>query len=339
MGLSIVVENTFKEYKHLIITAAIMVILLGLFMYIVALDSITVTVDGRDYQWKTLAGTVESALRERNIVLNPGDEVKPGPEARVYEGMAIQIIRGFSVVIKRAGTAMNFATTAKPVGEVLLAAGIKTGADDRIVPSPDYIVKPNQIIRVIGVTTNTITRQVVLNPATELVKDGNMDRGDQKIIRQGEPGLAERKVKEIYEDGRLSRTVTLAEKILKPVKNTVIALGIKPVVRVLETSRATYRYVEMRVMEATAYYPGPESCGIYARNGRTYTGKKAGFGTVAVDKRIIPLGTKLYIEGYGYAEATDIGAAIKGNRIDLCFETYREAEMFGRRKVKVYILE
>jgi 3D (Asp-Asp-Asp) domain-containing protein len=93
------------------------------------------------------------------------------------------------------------------------------------------------------------------------------------------------------------------------------------------------------VMEATAYYPGPESCGIYARNGRTYTGKKAGFGTVAVDKRVIPLGTKLYIEGYGYAEATDIGGAIKGNRIDLCFETYREAEMFGRRKVKVYILE
>lgn len=90
-------------------------------------------------------------------------------------------------------------------------------------------------------------------------------------------------------------------------------------------------------MEATAYDPGPISCGPNA-NGYTATGMKAGYGVVAVDPRVIPLGTKVYVEGYGYAIAADIGGAIKGNRIDLCYNTYQEAIRFGRRMVRVYLL-
>ncbi len=65
---------------------------------------------------------------------------------------------------------------------------------------------------------------------------------------------------------------------------------------------------------------------------------KAQKGVVAVDTRFIPLGTRLYIPGYGLAVAADRGSAIKGNRIDLCFNTYAEAVRFGRRIVEVYIL-
>ena len=81
-------------------------------------------------------------------------------------------------------------------------------------------------------------------------------------------------------------------------------------------------------MEATAYSGG----------GTTASGMAAAVGRVAVDPRVIPLGTRLYIEGYGYAVAADTGGAIKGNRIDLFFETYDEAISFGRRKVTVYVL-
>ncbi|MBC7319301.1 G5 domain-containing protein [bacterium] len=90
-------------------------------------------------------------------------------------------------------------------------------------------------------------------------------------------------------------------------------------------------------MIATAYDPGPRSCGTYA-DGYTSIGLKAGYGVVAVDPSVIPLGKKLYIEGYGYAIAGDVGRAIKGLRIDLGFDTYREAINFGVRKVRVYIL-
>jgi 3D (Asp-Asp-Asp) domain-containing protein len=90
-------------------------------------------------------------------------------------------------------------------------------------------------------------------------------------------------------------------------------------------------------MIATAYDPGVRSCGIYA-SGYTSIGLKAGYGVVAVDPTVIPLGKKLYIEGYGYAIAGDVGQAIKGLRVDLGFDSYREAINFGRRKVRVYIL-
>lgn len=90
-------------------------------------------------------------------------------------------------------------------------------------------------------------------------------------------------------------------------------------------------------MEATAYDPGPISCGPHA-TGHTSVGLHAGYGIVAVDPRVIPLGTRLYVEGYGFAVAADIGSAIKGNRIDLGYPTYRSALQFGRHKVRVYLL-
>jgi 3D (Asp-Asp-Asp) domain-containing protein len=91
-------------------------------------------------------------------------------------------------------------------------------------------------------------------------------------------------------------------------------------------------------MIATGYDPGPRSCGKYA-SGWTAIGMRAGRGVVAVDPRIIPLGTRLYVEGYGYAIAGDVGGAIKGYRIDLGHNTYGEARQVGRRRVRVYVLD
>ena len=94
----------------------------------------------------------------------------------------------------------------------------------------------------------------------------------------------------------------------------------------------------MLIMVATAYDPGPRSCGRYA-SGWTAIGMRAGKGVVAVDPSVIPLGTRLYIEGYGPAVAGDVGRAIKGRRIDLGYGTYREAIAWGRRTVRVYVLD
>jgi 3D (Asp-Asp-Asp) domain-containing protein len=73
--------------------------------------------------------------------------------------------------------------------------------------------------------------------------------------------------------------------------------------------------------------------------GYTYRGNKLHKGLVAVDPSVIPLGTRLYIPGYGHAIADDIGGAIKGNKIDLAFESRSEALQFGRQRITIYILE
>lgn len=95
-------------------------------------------------------------------------------------------------------------------------------------------------------------------------------------------------------------------------------------------------YSKVLNMNATAYSPDPAENGGYSV---TALGTPLRRGVVAVDRRVIPLGTKLYIEGYGYARAEDTGGAIKGNRIDLLFNTKAECRNFGRRTVKVYILK
>ena len=89
-------------------------------------------------------------------------------------------------------------------------------------------------------------------------------------------------------------------------------------------------------MVATAYYAGG---GGINGNGITATGLRATYGIVAVDPKVIPLGTKLFIPGYGPALAADTGGWVKGNRIDLVFNSLEECYRWGRRSIKVYIVE
>ena len=87
-------------------------------------------------------------------------------------------------------------------------------------------------------------------------------------------------------------------------------------------------------MEATAYTAADGD-----GNGITSIGLTAKHGIIAVDPRVIPYGTRVYIPGYGFAVAGDTGGAIIGNRIDLCMDSYHDAISFGRRNLEMYILE
>ena len=87
-------------------------------------------------------------------------------------------------------------------------------------------------------------------------------------------------------------------------------------------------------MHASAYLPSDGG-----GSGITASGIPARRGVVAVDPNVIPLGSRLYIPGYGEAIAADTGGAIVGQKIDLCMESYDEAIQFGRRNVEVYVLE
>jgi Uncharacterized protein conserved in bacteria len=93
------------------------------------------------------------------------------------------------------------------------------------------------------------------------------------------------------------------------------------------------RYSRELVMTASAYTAQDDGNGA-----TTYRGHELRRGLAAVDPRVIPLGTRLFIRGYGYAIADDIGGAIKGNKIDLAFEDRAAALQFGVQRVTVYVL-
>jgi len=100
-----------------------------------------------------------------------------------------------------------------------------------------------------------------------------------------------------------------------------IILGQKP-----KPNYITQRFV------VTAYSPGDQGVGT-----KTASGKRVRRGHVAVDRRRIPFGTKMYIPGYGHAVAEDTGGAIKGNRLDVYMTSRKQALRWGRRTVEVKI--
>ncbi len=140
------------------------------------------------------------------------------------------------------------------------------------------------------------------------------------------------------ENGKEIDRKLVAEKTVQESQNKIVAVGTK--VMVAQVSRGNNTVAangkEMYV-EATAYTAYCNGC-----SGKTATGinlrSNPDVKVIAVDPRIIPLGTKVWVEGYGYAVAGDVGGAIKGDKIDVFMPTKEQAFRFGRKKVKIRIL-
>jgi 3D (Asp-Asp-Asp) domain-containing protein len=168
----------------------------------------------------------------------------------------------------------------------------------------------------------------------------------EQVMQEGSDGLKKSVYQECYVDGKLVSKSLEEEFIIKDPVDKIIEVGTNEYE--VATSRGGFRFENELDMVASAYDLSFESCGKNPGDpyyGITASGTKAQPGTVAVDPRVIPLGTKLYIAStdgspdYGFATALDTGGAIKGNRIDLFMEDNSDANNYGIRQVKVYVLE
>ena len=244
-----------------------------------------------------------------------------------------QRLETVTVTIRSNGAERQVRTAQTTVGATLREAGVKVDPQDVVTPGTNERLRDGMTITVVHFyeAIETVKEPIAFDSVKTFTKA--LRPGQVKITRAGVRG--EKLVRYLvrYQDGKpIRRTVVGAEVVRKPV-DQVVSIGSAS----RYTSRGEYRTRRVLRMSATAYDPGPRSCGRYA-SGRTACGMAAGYGVVAVDTRVIPLGTRLYIEGYGYAIAGDRGTAIRGNRIDLGFDSYREAIRFGRRTVTVHVL-
>ena len=133
----------------------------------------------------------------------------------------------------------------------------------------------------------------------------------------------ERSVKKFQKTQGMPEDGIITKKIMNRIKSQAAKHG----------SKEPAKFSRKMTVEATAYTTEDPGCGLY-----TFRGNRLRKGLIAVDPRVIPLGTKLYIPGYGYAVADDTGGAIKGNKIDLGYESRSEAFKFGRRTLTIYVL-
>jgi 3D (Asp-Asp-Asp) domain-containing protein len=159
--------------------------------------------------------------------------------------------------------------------------------------------------------------------------------GTSKTVRTGINGEKEVKYRLTLKDDKEVKREALATKVLKKPVPEVVKVG---TMKQFASRGGYFSGRKVITMTATGYDASPAENGGNT-SGRTAIGLKIGHGVVAVDPKFIPLGTRLYIEGYGYAVAADTGGAIKGARIDLGHNSHREAQRVGRRKVIVHILD
>jgi 3D (Asp-Asp-Asp) domain-containing protein len=155
-------------------------------------------------------------------------------------------------------------------------------------------------------------------------------RGRLVKAQDGKPGSVKRTYKIILRDGKAVGKELIKEE-RSEAKNTVFLMGRDG----YQTSRGSWSRSKVIDMVATAYTDSPAENGGWTR---AANGMDLVYGIVAVDPRVIAIGTKLYVEGYGFAYAADTGGAIKGNRIDLCLPSSGACNAWGRRRVKVHVL-
>lgn len=165
---------------------------------------------------------------------------------------------------------------------------------------------------------------------TEYLESNQVAPGMSQVREQGEKGIVRRVIKTTYVGGELNDEHTIHEFVKSAAKKRVVIQNTQPV----KVEKAAVDISQLNInksftVEATAY--------TYTGN-RTATGVWPKEGLIAVDPRVIPLGTQVYVEGYGYAVAADTGGAIKGNIIDVFFPSLQRCLDWGRRPVKIYIL-
>ena len=194
------------------------------------------------------------------------------------------------------------------------------------------------IIRVTRVAERIVNLKSPVPFKVQRTVSAELRPGLSVVERPGKEGTVSRTYRIIYKNGKETGRELLKEQVLAQAQDRVVKVGPARTVSRSAASRLALNARSVLRMLATAYDPGPRSCGRSA-DGCTATGLRAGKGVVAVDPRVIRLGSRLYIEGYGHAIAGDTGRAIRGHRIDLGFATYREAKQFGRRYVTVHVLK
>jgi len=224
------------------------------------------------------------------------------------------------VTLEVGGDLLELTTTAQTVGEALAGWGFQLGRYDRLFPPAEALVTDGAYITYEPRPKLPAGEKVPLPFATTFELDEALPVGARCLVQEGRPGWAQL-VGDAYE-------------VLEEPQECAISVGSggEP------TGTGYWSGCPVLTMSATAYYPGPEDLGAGA-TGYAASGIKAHYGVVAVDPTVIPLGTMLYIEGYGSAVAGDVGGALKGNKIDLCFDDYPAAVRFGRHTVAVYVLE
>lgn len=315
------------RFLRICLAAGMIIIVLGLLGYAWAKKKVTLVVDGREMQVQTYSRTVADLLKNQGITFSSADQIDPSLDTSLKENLRVVVNHAVRVTLTADGQTKEILTCRNTVGDVLQEQGIPVKPGDLVEPAPDSSVAEGMEIKVVRVHTEEEVKEVPVACPTRREIDPHLAKGFSRVVQAGKDGLEKQRWQIVYHDGReVERRLIGSTLVREPVERVIRVGALQQVSR----GGQNIRFSRALDVIATAYtYTGHN----------TASGIPPHFGAIAVDPQVIPLGSRLYVEGYGFARALDTGGAIKGNRIDVFFETKEQTRRWGIRRVRVYILE
>lgn len=264
-------------------------------------------------------------------------------------GLALHIEHTFPVAVTADGKTTTAALPECTVAEALGAFGIALGTDDYTEPAMDAVVtRASNTIKVHRVTYKDYSVDKEIPYETQEHLTSLLYRKPDKVlkIQDGVNGHYQADLRDKIVDGQVVETIALREIVnIAPIPEIIKKYGAGAPVSDLEAPEGVTiengvpsTYSEVYTMRATGYS---------SKKGKGASGLGLYYGTFAVDPKIIPFGTKVYIASedgqfvYGWAIATDTGGFIHKNnmQVDLFYESFIESYLNAVQTVKVYVIE
>lgn len=290
-------------------------------------QQVTVKYDGQTKELRTAAQKPEQVLREAGVTLELGDgwQISGPSSKRVRDGSVIEVLRGkpFTVIIGE--KAQEYKSSKPTVGEALKQLQLPFHKE-QVYPGVEEPLVEGMQVYVLEKNEELHFSEAAVEIPVRYEEDYDLNFGTENVLQPGKEGTQRVVSKRVRNSDGTHSLQELTRHVLVEPETKVIRKGMAMSVY---TPEGYKRYTRKINAHASAYV---------ATGNRTSIGLVPYEGIVAVDPRMIPYYTKMYIPGYGIAMAGDTGGDMVGHRIDLFFNDYHQAIQWGRRDVEIYIL-
>jgi uncharacterized protein YabE (DUF348 family)/3D (Asp-Asp-Asp) domain-containing protein len=268
-----------------------------------------------------------AALAEAGLSVHGGDVLRLGSGE-------LMLLPSTGLLIRRHGRLAYARVIAPTLAQALAELGIDANPDDRLsvaglegTPLADLPIFEGMRVDLVQVARLTRTARQAVPFNTRQVDDPALAAGTTVVEQEGIEGERSLVTEVLLQDGEPVAERVVSDEITRPPRDRVLRRGTRP--RALPEDGAFGYVLTFVSSHVTAY----------CLRGTTATGSQVGPGTIAVDPTRIPLGSHLYVEGYGFGYALDTGGDIKGEAVDLWIASCDDAVRWGRRTVRVYVLD
>ncbi|TLF58577.1 DUF348 domain-containing protein, partial [Bacillus spizizenii] len=307
-----------------------------------AAKPVKLTINGKEKTLWSTAKTVGALLDEQDVDVKEQDQIDPAIDTDISKDMKIKIEPAFQVTVNDAGKQKKIWTTSTTVADFLKQQKMNIKDEDKIKPALDAKLtkgKADITITRIEKVTDVVEEKIAFDVKKQ--EDASLEKGKEKVVQKGKEGKLKKHFEVVKENGKEVSRELVKEETAEQSKDKVIAVGTKQSSPKIEqvsasgdsktvVSRSNESTGKVMTVSSTAYTASCSGC-----SGHTATGvnlkNNPNAKVIAVDPNVIPLGSKVHVEGYGYAIAADTGSAIKGNKIDVFFPEKSSAYRWGNK--------